>query len=322
MDKIIVIPVYKFQLSAHEKMSLVQCCQILNKHKICIVCPESLDVRNYEDVLLKYEVNYKIEKFSSLYFVNIDKYNELMLSSFFYERFIQYEYMLIYQLDAYVFNDKLDYWCEQGYDYIGAPWFEGLNLSNNSSKLLNVAGNGGFSLRKIPSFVRLLNFDTKAKDFITDYINKKQYEDIFFSKYASKIDGSFSVASPEIAMKFSFECMPRRLYRMNNDELPFGCHAWEKYDPIFWGNFIDLGFFKLSKMYFVSRKIYYKSKIELHIQSIKNKIDKIYKIELSYKRNNISFIDFIIKYFSSKVQGKLRRIVRKIYHIIRFKKVQ
>ena len=28
--------------------------------------------------------------------------------------------MLIYQLDCYLFEDKIDEWCNKGYDYIGA----------------------------------------------------------------------------------------------------------------------------------------------------------------------------------------------------------
>lgn len=30
---------------------------------------------------------------------------------------------MIYQLDAWVFNDELSSWCSLGYDYIGAPFF-------------------------------------------------------------------------------------------------------------------------------------------------------------------------------------------------------
>lgn len=44
-----------------------------------------------------------------------------MLEADFYRRFGKYKYMLIYQLDAFVFSDKLLDFCEMGYDYIGAP---------------------------------------------------------------------------------------------------------------------------------------------------------------------------------------------------------
>lgn len=44
-----------------------------------------------------------------------------MLSAEFYDRFAAYEYVLIYQLDAFVFADRLAEFCQMGYDYIGAP---------------------------------------------------------------------------------------------------------------------------------------------------------------------------------------------------------
>ena len=40
----------------------------------------------------------------------------------------------------------------------------------------------------------------------------------------------FKVAKADVNYKFSFEVFPRRLYEMNNNELPFGCHAFERYD--------------------------------------------------------------------------------------------
>ena len=36
------------------------------------------------------------------------------------------------------------------------------------------------------------------------------------------------------AIKFSFEVMPSYLYKLNNNVLPFGCHAFEKYESDFW----------------------------------------------------------------------------------------
>ena len=46
---------------------------------------------------------------------------------FLYERYAAYEFMFTYELDAFVFKDELEKWCEQGWDYIGAPWFDGYN---------------------------------------------------------------------------------------------------------------------------------------------------------------------------------------------------
>ena len=51
--------------------------------------------------------------------------------------FLEYQYMLIYQLDAFVFEDKLDYFCELGYDYIGIP-VPDYTDTNVSTKVVNI----------------------------------------------------------------------------------------------------------------------------------------------------------------------------------------
>ena len=40
----------------------------------------------------------------------------------FWEKFADYEYVLMYHLDALVFSDQLQEWCGKGLDYIGAPF--------------------------------------------------------------------------------------------------------------------------------------------------------------------------------------------------------
>ena len=53
------------------------------------------------------------ESFEDEYFKGISGYNRLMMSEVFYRRFIGYEYILIYQLDAYIFKDELKKWCDK-----------------------------------------------------------------------------------------------------------------------------------------------------------------------------------------------------------------
>jgi glycosyltransferase involved in cell wall biosynthesis len=179
-------------------------------------------------------------RFADEYFESVEKYNCLMMNGDFYKKHANYDFMLVYQLDAYVFRDELAYWCKKNFDYIGAPWFEGFSLSNNESKLLDVAGNGGFSLRKVKSFISILNHENDVKMTIKHYMADDQNEDMFFSRYAKEIDKKFKVALPDDAMFFSFECQPHKLYKMMKNKLPFGCHGWERYDFDFWEKHIDL----------------------------------------------------------------------------------
>ncbi|MFA5985755.1 MAG: DUF5672 family protein [Parcubacteria group bacterium] len=227
-------------MSEFERISLVQCCKILHEHDFSLVCPHDLSIGAYTSILDSYSIVYKIGRFSNEYFESVGKYNRLMMDSDFYKKYTDYDFMLVYQLDAYVFRDELAYWCKKNFDYIGAPWFEGFSLSNDKSRLLDVAGNGGFSLRKVRSFINILNHENDVEMIIKQYMDGSQNEDVFFSRYAREIDKKFKVAPPHDAMFFSFECQPRRLYKMMKNKLPFGCHGWERYDFDFWEKYIDL----------------------------------------------------------------------------------
>lgn len=266
----ILIPIYKEELSQDEYTSLRQCLSILPKHPITLVCPKSLKLDNY---FADYH-DFKVETFNDYFFKSIDGYNKLMMSKQFYQRFLSYEYILIYQLDAYVFSDELEYWCLKNYDYIGSPWFEGYDLPTDDKKF-NGVGNGGFSLRKVSSHYKALNyfwihFILKSyyesisqliaskqttfirsnlffiRSFLYRFIKRKNSklktiimnEDGYWALVVPKINRYFKIAPIDEAIKFSFEANPELLYKMNNNQLPFGCHAWARYNKLFWQNFI------------------------------------------------------------------------------------
>lgn len=242
-------------------LSLRQCALILKSHPICIVCPEELDVSSYIDVLSDYGANSIIERFHPRFFDGIKGYNLLMMDKAFYKRFVNYKYMLIYQLDAWVFRDELDEWCKKGYDYIGAPWIE----EDDTGKMtLTGVGNGGFSLRRVQHFFNVLkhkgsvrnasqlNLSSTLKNKIykffynlgyqntISYYKKDPtlYEDIFLSIFLSNTKLRAKMPNPEDASLFAFEKKPSFLFSKNG-QLPFGCHAWRKYDyDSFWINYI------------------------------------------------------------------------------------
>ena len=63
----------------------------------------------------------------------------------------------------------------------------------------------------------------------------KIFKKIFFwGLGANYTDKLFKVPPNYQALKFSFEAMPSYLYKLNNNVLPFGCHAFEKYESDFW----------------------------------------------------------------------------------------
>ena len=253
-SSIVVIPIYKEVLSLEEIESFRQCCKILASHPICLVCPNHINLSCYHNIANAFSVELIIEPFSQHYFDGIYSYNRLMTDISFYIRFHNYQYMLIYQLDAWVFRDELDYWCEQGFDYIGAPWFENYGTYEQGNKLWAV-GNGGFSLRRIQYFIDLLkhngplkdantlNLEPSLKNRIYKFLYSKGYqnsvtyfrkdptlfEDVFFTVYLNNTRFRSKVPSVENAALFAFEKSPSYLYSMTG-KLPFGCHAWQKYE--------------------------------------------------------------------------------------------
>ena len=165
---IIVIPVYKEIMSNEEEKSFKQCCKILKEYPICLITHINLDYRHYNQIALHYGVQLSVEFFDRIFFESVYGYNRLMLSKLFYERFIQNEYILIYQLDAYIFEDNLLYWCDKGYDFIGAPLLEDKYGWENKYIISN-SNNGGFSLRKTRYCIDFLSYRGPLLKFSSIY---------------------------------------------------------------------------------------------------------------------------------------------------------
>lgn len=264
MNNLVIIPVYKQLLCTEEVVSLERCLKILGNHEICVIAPEHLDLTIYVRLFDKYGLTMHVERFDDHFFQGIQGYNRLMMEFSFYQRFSKWEYMLIYQLDAYVFKDELDSWCEKGYDYIGAPW-----LYEDGKFNKKIAGNGGFSLRRIPSFLELFKERGKLLSYqgldayfenrgfmhriiymcmaLWGNLNTLEYligvneqnEDWLFASLKYKRRNAFRIPGPEESMRFSFECMPDLLIQKTGGLLPFGCHAWAKHWN-FWQKYIEL----------------------------------------------------------------------------------
>lgn len=63
-------------------------------------------------------------------------------------------------------------------------------------------------------------------------------EDAFWSFEALKFVPEFRVAPVEEAFQFAFEMNPSWCYEKNGGNLPFGCHAWCRYERAFWEKFL------------------------------------------------------------------------------------
>ena len=219
----VVIPVHRLPLTRTEDISLSQVRHHLSCEDRIVVAPASLDTTS---------LGLPTRPFPDEHFRSVDAYSRLLLSREFYEAFRDYEYILIHQLDCLTFSSDLDHWCRQGWDYAGAPWFP--NGAAGPGGGLWAVGNGGLSLRRIPSFLRLLERPEVARAIAVATVP----EDMFWSFEARRIDPTFTVPSPREAAAFAIESSPRHCFALNGNALPFGCHYWPHIDANFWRAFL------------------------------------------------------------------------------------
>jgi glycosyltransferase involved in cell wall biosynthesis len=236
--------------------------------------PDGLDLEPIKEIQIKYKIKFEIKIVQKNYFGSIENYNKMALSKNFYKLFLDFDYMLIVHLDAYIFKDNLHYWLAQGYDYIGAPLFLPVDQFNSQiwRKMAPYGGNGGLCLRKIKKHFDLTsgNFGPKKysllakavifllKNYKFRYIliflkliskcaqnpiefreKYKIYEDVMISIFYNFMDKNFNVAPSKIARGFALEVNAEYIItNISKFQIPFGIHGYDKY----WSkqNFEDL----------------------------------------------------------------------------------
>jgi hypothetical protein len=259
----VVVPLYnRRELTADEQISLRHLQHYLGKYDKYMIVPKTLHV-TYP--------GFTIKRFADSFFGSTIANTRLMLSAKLYQAFSDYKYILIYQLDALVFSDQLLKWCDTDLDYVGAPW---LHCPDSPWVKVPRVGNGGLSLRKVESFLRVFHSDRlrvepnaywasfcegrpayiqflnlprkylkrfvlfngarreMARWHLTDIARRN--EDYFWSDEAVRYYPEFKIAPVDVGLRFAFEVGPRYCFELNNRQLPFGCHAWPRYDRDFW----------------------------------------------------------------------------------------
>lgn len=254
----VVIPVYKSSLTNNERIALTQCMRVLGHYPVWLVAPDSLDISIYQNLYPTLQA----KRFDDQFFSTIQAYNRLMLSELFYQSFTDVEYILIHQLDAFVFRDELAEWCQKGYDYIGAPWLRDRDFTSWHDEAwfrikqriailfdlkkpdgitpleitsLNNVGNGGLSLRRIPAMLRWLRvFRHRISTY--EQIHQYQYnEDVFWGIEINRYWPFLRIPTFRTALRFAVEFYPQRaIEQYNQGQLPFGCHAWDIHGTDYW----------------------------------------------------------------------------------------
>lgn len=258
---VVLIFAHKPQLEPYEVIGLQQCFRILGRHPIRLVCPAHLDVSAYTDVVR----DLRVDRIPAQWLASYRSYNRLKMLPFLYRRYARFEFLLTYELDAFVFRDELLDWCAEGWDYIGAPWFDGYDKALPHARPVGV-GNSGFSLRRIAtmlrvstslryrvaphelvgawrrrevSLMRLIASLTFRNNFFGAFNDYRGQEDFFWCQIVPSRFGDVRIAPYERARHFAFEANPSRLFRECGEVLPFGCHKWNTYEPAFWKRHVE-----------------------------------------------------------------------------------
>jgi len=247
-------------LTADELISLRHLEHFLGGYDRFLIAPKGLKFQ-----LPGFETRY----FSKNFFGSPQAHGRLLYRPEFFREFEDYKYILIYHLDAVVFSDQLMEWCETDLDYIGAPWIPGIHFWVSEPQV----GNGGFTLMKVEAVLNVLreryrmeparyweeqllatveSVARKVKFFTklapTRLLDRRfkirkqlwraqqgvRHNDLFWSYDAVKYMPTFRVADWRTGVRFAFNRGPREFFELNERKLPFGCHAWYKWDRAFW----------------------------------------------------------------------------------------
>jgi hypothetical protein len=251
MKPAVIIPIYKDELTDLERLSLSRCVSILGQYPIVFFGPRSLS----PTTALRIAPKATKRDFDDAYFSSVECYSKLLLSPPFYRAFSDFDYILVHQLDAFVFHDALAYWCSRSYDYLGAPF------RNEADSAWLGVGNGGFSLRNVRSSLGVLTSITKedpnaywhmerlvtasraklalksyrkwgkqlgfredVRQFLARFTAEGRPEDLFWSLHAARFHPSFRVAPVDVALDFAIEGGLLEVQTRYASRPPFGCH--------------------------------------------------------------------------------------------------
>lgn len=222
---IITVPVYKENPNVFEIASIKQCVKVLGeKYEILLFCPDELNLSKYEAECNNY--SFSILRCDKRYFASQKSYSDLCETWQFYDLLSNYEYMIIYQLDAWIFEDKVEYFMNMGYDYIGA-----IHLMGYQGDAEGRNGNGGFCLR-----------NTKQFRDVCEKTNFNSFSLLEDRVFCETLKNNFKLAPLDVCRQFSFQDNPSVCYKKNGNKLPMGCHAFKfnNWRGGFWKQYIHI----------------------------------------------------------------------------------
>ncbi len=135
--------------------------------------------------------------------------------------------------------------------HAAAAYEEFIGVGNGGLSLRNIASaRDVLDSRRIPPAISLTSAELEQTPMVAEELDKLIHlqsiaeagneslvqlflintclpEDLFWGELAELFLPEFKVAKPEVALRFSFETNPGLCFRLNKEQLPFGCHAWD-----------------------------------------------------------------------------------------------
>ncbi len=263
INPVVIVPTHRARFSEHEAYSMERLKRLLPNTKILLVIPASQHVGELCRVLPSAEPLHVPDECMR----SVVAYNRLMISPRIWDLLGSYSHALIHEPDAILLRGDLREWCMQRWSYVGAPWFQHYTNADSNSPPIGV-GNFGLSLHNLRDVRRVLHSNKRwygpyqiVADLAKTLTRRRNrmsamraalkqgqesagrmrgasmvfdgYCDTFWCRMAAKVDPDYLVAPIETALKFAWEATPRRCFELNRGRLPFGLHAWQRYDHAF-----------------------------------------------------------------------------------------
>jgi len=285
---IVVVPTHLEELNDDLAVVLLHNATKLKAYPLEVVLPETCSPSWYEEFFAKHGINGKVRLVEAGYFGSPEAVNKMGTDPNFYRMYREFEYLLICHLDAWIFQNRLDEWMAEGYDFVGAPLFLPEKGKEHFVKRMAPFGfNGGLSLRRVDTCIHILeNFQagrsfehiTRAvwffvrngrwkfvkilysllRELTQDWRGTCEkyniYEDIFFTVIAPLCGNRIHLPERHVAMKFcgevNYPLLQKEFLLLNS---PVGIHGYDKY--------IDSAYLSHVQRFFERKQIYYDVKV-------------------------------------------------------------
>lgn len=213
---IILVPLHPHKLADYEILSWMQLVKIYGYHEYCPICyvyPKCLgDIQTYIDeynIPTHYYIYWPVDDYVFSSYENYNLYFGINETTYKFCLQNKFEWCLIYQLDAFVVRDEIQFWIDKGYDYYG-----GVDTLI-SGDLITYVYNGGFSLRNCQEILKILD------DNPFQYGNLSiPTEDWYISQRCKNIIPGYEAIFFAVSSHFDFI-----QYALLGDKLAFGYHG-------------------------------------------------------------------------------------------------